>query len=114
AVPVSIGIAILRYRLYDIDLLISRTLTYGSLTGLLAGLYIGQIIALQAMFRAVTGQQSGLAVAISTLVIAGLFNPLRHRVQEVIARTFYRRKYDAAQVLSQFGATCRDETDLGS
>ena len=113
AVPVSMAIAILRYRLYDIDLLINRTLVYGSLTVVLAGLYVGQIIAFQALFRAITGQQSDIAVAISTLVIAAAFNPLRHRVQDLIARTFYRRKYNAAQVLAAFGATCRDETDLG-
>jgi hypothetical protein len=106
------GIAILRYRLYDIDLLINRTLVYGSLTASLAGLYVGQIIGFQALFRAVTGQQSGLAVAISTLVIAAVFNPLRVRIQRIIERTFYRTKYDAAKVLSRFGATCRVETDL--
>jgi hypothetical protein len=97
----------------DIDVLINRTLVYGLLTAVLAGLYIGQVIALQALFRAVTGQASDLAIAVSTLVIAAVFNPLRHRIQDFIARIFYRRKYDAVQVLSAFGATCRDETDLG-
>jgi len=85
---------------------------YGSLTVLLAGLHVGQIIGFQALLRSVTGQQSGIAVAISTLVTAALFNPLRRRIQQLIERTFYRSKYNAAKVLATFGATCRDETDL--
>jgi hypothetical protein len=112
AIPITVGIAVLRNRLWDIDSVISRTLVYASLTLSLVLTYLGSVIALQALFRAITGQQSDLAIAISTLVIAALFNPLRHGIQDLIARTFYRRRYDAAQVLSAFGATCRDETDL--
>jgi hypothetical protein len=108
----SVGLAVLRYRLWDIDVFISRTLGYLALTASLGLLYLGSVVGFQALFRAVTGQQSYLAIAISTLIIAGLFNPLRHRFQSLIARTFYRRKYDAAKVLATFGATCRDETDL--
>jgi hypothetical protein len=112
AIPISIGIAVLRSRLWDIDRIISRALAYTILSVTLAGIYIGSVIGLQAIIRAISGQQSELAVAISTLVIAALFNPLRHRSQDVIARTFSRRKYNAQQVLAAFGATCRDETDL--
>ncbi|MGI8825805.1 MAG: hypothetical protein ACR2JC_09190 [Chloroflexota bacterium] len=112
AVPISIGIAVLRSQLWDIDRIISRTLVYLSLTVSLGLLYLGSVVGLQALFRAITGQQSNLAIAISTLVIAAVFNPLRHRIQAIIARTFYRSRYDAAQVLAAFGATCRDETDL--
>jgi hypothetical protein len=103
---------VLRNRLWDIDRVISRALVYVALSVTLAAIYIGSVIGLQTLFRAITGQQSGFAVALSTLIIAFLFNPLRHRIQDVIARAFYRRKYDAAQVLAAFGATCRDETDL--
>jgi hypothetical protein len=108
----SVSIPILRYRLWDIDVLVNRTLVYVSLTGSLAAIYLGAVVGFQSLFRAVTGQDSGLAVALSTLIIAALFNPLRHRIQDLIARTFYRRRYDAGQVLAAFGATCRDETDL--
>ncbi|MGI8825817.1 MAG: hypothetical protein ACR2JC_09250 [Chloroflexota bacterium] len=108
----SIGFAVLRYRLWDVDVFVSRTLVYLALTASLVLLYLGSVVSLQAIFRAISGQQSDLAIAISTLVIAALFNPLRRRIQELIARTFYRSKYDAAMVLSAFGATCRDETDL--
>jgi hypothetical protein len=110
--PLYFTIAVLRSRLWDIDRVISRALAYSTLSLTLAGIYIGSVIGLQALFRAITGQQSGLAVAISTLVIAVLFNPLRHRIQDVIARTFSRRKYNAQQVLASFAATCRDEADL--
>jgi hypothetical protein len=112
ALPICIGIAVLRSRLWDIDRIISRALVYTILSITLGAIYIGSIVGLQALFRAITGQQSGLAVAISTLVMAALFNPLRNRVQDVIARTFSRRKYNAQQVLAAFGATCRNETDL--
>jgi hypothetical protein len=112
AIPVSMGIAILKYRLYDIDLLINRTLVYGSLTATLVVLYFVGIVVLQRMFVLLTGQQSTLAVVASTLAIAALFNPLRRRVQGFVDRRFYRRKYDARKALEAFSATLRDETDL--
>jgi hypothetical protein len=112
--PLTIGVAILRYRLYDIDVLINRTLVYGSLTALLAGLYVGLILALQALVRAVTGSisQQPLVLVASTLVIAALFQPLRRRLQNVIDRRFYRRKYDARRTIANFSATLRGEVDL--
>jgi threonine/homoserine efflux transporter RhtA len=113
AIPISIGIAILRYRLYDIDIIINRTLVYGSLTATLVALYFGGVATAQAIFRALTGQeQQQLVVVISTLVIAALFNPLRRHIQSSIDRRFYRRKYDARKTLEAFSATLRDETDL--
>jgi len=111
-IPISIGIAILRYRLYDIDILINRTLVYGSLTATLVALYFGGIVVLQRIFVALTGEQSTLAVVASTLLIAALFNPLRRRFQSFIDRSFYRRKYDAAKTLEGFSMKLRDETDL--
>ena len=113
-VPVAIGFAILRYRLYDIDQLINRTLVYGALSASLALVYFGGVAMTQAIFRALTGQeqQPQLAVVVSTLVIAALFNPLRHRIQAFIDRRFYRRKYDARNTLEAFSAKLRDETDL--
>jgi hypothetical protein len=112
AITISIGIAILRYRLYEIDTLINRTLVYGSLTVTLVALYFGGIVVLQRFFVFLTGQQSTLAVVVSTLVIAALFNPLRRRIQSFIDRRFYRRKYDAVKTLEAFTAKLRNETDL--
>jgi hypothetical protein len=113
-VPIAAGIAILKYRLYDIDLVINRTLVYGSLTALLVAVYFGGVATTQTIFRALTGQeqQPQLAVVISTLVIAALFNPLRRRIQAFIDSRFYRRKYDAAKTLEAFTAKLREETDL--
>jgi small basic protein len=108
----GVGIAILRYRLWDIDLLINRTLVYGSLTLSLAALYIGGVLGLQALFQATTGQSSDLAIAIVTLAVAALFNPWRHQLQRFIDRRFYRHKYDAARVLLAFTSHLRDEVDL--
>jgi hypothetical protein len=114
ALYVAVGVAILRYRLYEIDLLINRTLVYGSLTALLALVYIGGVATTQAIFRVLTGQQEQpqLAIVVSTLVIAALFTPLRRRIQGFIDMRFYRRKYDARKTLEAFSAKLRDETDL--
>jgi len=113
-VPISIGIAILRYRLYDIDILINRTLVYATLTVSLVAIYFGGVTATQALFRSITGQQElpQLVVVASTLVIAALFNPLRRRIQSFIDRRFYRRKYDARKTLEGLSLKLRDETDL--
>ncbi len=115
-VPVAIGLAVLKYRLYDIDLLINRTLVYGSLTAMLVAVYFGGVATTQTIFRALTGQeeQPQLAIVISTLVIAALFNPLRRRVQALVDRRFYRRKYDARKTLEAFSAKLREETDLNA
>jgi hypothetical protein len=109
---VAVGVAILRYRLYDIDLLINRTLVYGSLTATLVALYFDGIVLLQKVFVVLTGQKSTLAVVASTLMIAALFDPLRRRIQSFIDRRFYRSKYDARKTLDTFSAKLRDQTDL--
>ena len=111
-IPVAIGFAVLKYRLYDIEVLINRTLVYGSLTAMLVLVYVGGVISLQYLLRLLTGQESNLAVVVSTLAIAALFNPLRRRIQSFVDRRFYRRKYDAARILGAFGSRLRDETDL--
>ena len=102
----------LRYRLYNIDQIINRTLVYGSLTAMLVALYFGGIVVLQRIFVLLTGEQSTLAVVASTLLIAALFTPLRQRIQSFKDRRFYRRKYDARKTLEAFSAQLRDETDL--
>jgi uncharacterized membrane protein YhdT len=112
AIPIAIGIAILRYRLYDIDRIINRTLVYGALSATLVALYFGGIVMLQRVFVLLTGQQSTLAVVASTLLIAALFTPLRRLIQGFIDRRFYRSKYDARKTLEAFSAQLRNETDL--
>jgi hypothetical protein len=111
-IPVAIGFAVLKYRLYDIDVVINRTLVYGLLTVMLAAVYFGGVATTQAILRAVTGQESQLAIVVSTLAIAALFNPLRRRVQAFVDRRFYRRKYDATKTLAAFSAKLRNETNL--
>jgi len=110
--PIGLGVAILRYRLFDIDIIIRKTLQYTLVTGLLLLIYFGIVIVLQQVFTQTTGQGSTAAVVLSTLAIAALFNPIRRRVQDAVDRRFFRRKYDAEQVLARFAATARDETDL--
>jgi hypothetical protein len=108
----SVGAAILRYRLYDIDIIIRRTLQYGIVTGILALVYFGLVVVFQSFFTAVGEQQSGFFIVASTLVIAALFNPVRKRVQHAVDRRFYRQKYQAEQILADFAAVARDEVDL--
>jgi hypothetical protein len=112
SIPISMGIAVTRYRLYEIDLIINRTLVYGTLTAMLVALYLGGIVVLQRLFVILTGERSTLAVVASTLLIAALFNPLRKRIQSFIDRRFYRRKYDTRKTLEAFSAQLRNETDL--
>ena len=111
-IPAATGIAIFKYHLYDIDFLINRTLVYSALTATLVLVYVGSVVSLQGAFRALTGQESQLAIVASTLAVAALFTPLRRRVQSFIDRRFYRSKYDARKTLEDFSAKLRDETDL--
>jgi hypothetical protein len=114
--PIFTGVAIARYRLYEIDIVINRTLVYGALTAALVAVYFGGVATLQALFRAFTGQeqQPQLAIVVSTLAIAALFNPLRRRIQSFIDRRFYRKKYDVAKTLEAFSAKLRNDTDLAA
>jgi len=112
AIPIAAGIAMLKHRLYDIDSIVNRTLVYGALTASLAMVYFGGVVVFQTLFRALAGGGSQLAIVVSTLAIAALFNPFRRRLQALVDRRFYRRKYDAQTTLAAFGARLRDETDL--
>ena len=111
-IPLAAGMAILKYRLYDIDVVINRALVYGAISAALIVVYLGSVVGLQYLFRSLGGGESSLAVVASTLLIAALFNPLRRGVQSLIDRRFYRRKYDTRRTLQGFSAVLRDETDL--
>jgi hypothetical protein len=109
---IAVGNAILRHRLYDIDIIIRRTLIYAVLTGILAAVYFGGIVLTQQLFRAATGQSSDLAIVVSTLLIAALFTPMRRRVQDIIDRRLYRRKYDVEKTLADFQKNLREDVDM--
>jgi hypothetical protein len=114
-VPVSVGVAILKYRLYDIDVIINRTLVYGVLTAVLAIVYLGGVVGIGGLVRDMTGQErNNLVVAASTLAVAGMFRPARTRIQAFIDHRFYRRKYDAQQTIADFSAKMREQIDLDS
>jgi hypothetical protein len=113
-IPLSLGVAILRYRLWDVDLLINKVLVYGALTATLGALYIGSVVGLIALLRGLTSERSTVAIAVATLLMAALVQPLKRRIQTDIDRRFYRRKYDAAQALAAFSARLRDEVDLNT
>jgi hypothetical protein len=113
ALPLTLALAILRHRLWDIDLLIRRTLIYGALTATLAGVYVGGVALLTQPLRPLVGQNYQMAVVAATLALAALFQPLRRRLQAAIDRRFYRRAYDAQRSLAAFGARLRDEPELG-
>jgi LytS/YehU family sensor histidine kinase len=110
--PLAFGVAILRSHLWDIDNIINKALVYGLLTGILTGVYVGLVIGLQALLRGLISQDNSVAIVVSTLAIAALFQPVRSRIQQVIDRRFYRRKYDAAKTLAAFSTTLRQEVDL--
>jgi hypothetical protein len=111
-IPLSIGVSVLRYRLFEFDVIIRKTLIYGVVTGALALVYLGAVLFLQSIFRAATGQNNQMALVLSTLAIAALFNPLRARVQESVDRKFYRKKYNAEHTLAAYSNALREGVDL--